>query len=89
MGEVCIMVEQKMCFGILESRLMARIGSEAYSQYLAHPNASEINFTSRQMKSFLSIDVEGLYSDLQLEFWLKLCLDHNLISPLRAKKNLI
>lgn len=77
MGGLCFMVNRKMCIGISNNRLMARIDPEIYERSLAIEGCHEMNFTGKPMKGFVFIEPEGIDSDKDLAYWVKLCLDFN------------
>mgnify|MGYP001244681063 CR=1 FL=1 len=77
MGGLCFMVRDKMCLGIVEERLMARIGPEAYQPALRQPGCREMDFTGRPMKGFVFVEEDGIDSDEALASWVQLCLDYN------------
>ncbi len=83
MGGLCFMVNDKMCAGISNEMLMARIDPAIYLEVLERPGAREMDFTGRPMKGFVFVEGEGIDADADLQAWLDLCLDYN---P-RAKKS--
>lgn len=77
MGGLTFMVNDKMCMGILDERLMARIDPEQYEQALTKKGCREMDFTGRPMKGFLFVETEGIEQDPDLEYWIQQCLDYN------------
>ncbi|MDX2249198.1 MAG: TfoX/Sxy family protein [Bacteroidia bacterium] len=77
MGGLTFMVDDKMCIGILQETLMARIDPDHYDTALTRPGCREMDFTGRPMKGFLFIDAEGTDHDEDMEFWVQECLDFN------------
>ena len=77
MGGVCFLVDDKMCAGVHEERLMARIGPEIYEKALTRKGCREMDFTGRTMKGYVFVSPEGTDSDADLEAWVQLCLDFN------------
>jgi len=77
MGGLCFMVHDKMCAGIVEERLMARIAPEIYPEALQRPGCREMDFTGRPMKGFVFVEGDGIDRDEDLADWLQLCLDYN------------
>ncbi|MBM1107669.1 TfoX/Sxy family protein [Aurantibacter crassamenti] len=83
MGGLCFMVDEKMCFGMhidknsQTSLLMARVGTDQYENALSKPHCTEMNFTGRTMKGYVFVTEEGIDTDVDLEFWLQLCIDFN------------
>ena len=77
MGGICFMVDDKMCCGVVDEKLMARIGPDVYEEALDRPGCSEMNFTGRPMKGYVFVQDEGIDMDDDLDYWIELCLDFN------------
>ncbi|TRX58462.1 TfoX/Sxy family protein [Fulvivirga sp. M361] len=77
MGGLCIMVNDKMCVGVIKNQLMARIDPDVYDEVLDTRGSKEMDFTGRAMKGFLFIKPEGIDMDSDLEYWVDLCLEFN------------
>lgn len=77
MGGLCFMVDDKMCVGALEDRLMVRIDKDRMQEYLKKTGARPMDFTGRPMKSFLFVEAEGVDTESQLEYWLNEALAFN------------
>jgi len=77
MGGLCFMVEDKMCVGINDNRLMARVGVEKYEDALKKEGCKKMDFTGREMKGFVYIEPEAIDRDSDLDDWIQLCLDYN------------
>lgn len=77
MGGLTFMVDGKMCMGVVEDSLMARIDPEEYEQALTREGTREMDFTGRPMKGFLFIDPRATASEEDLEYWVQRCLDFN------------
>ncbi len=69
-GGLCFMTHGNMCFGILGSEIMVRVGPEAYEAALALPHARQMDFTGRSMKGMVYVDADGISEDADLESWL-------------------
>ena len=77
MGGLCIMVDNKMCCGIIKDDLMARIGPHAYEEFLQKSGAREMDFTKRPMKGYAYLSSEGWDIDEELSIWIDQCLEFN------------
>lgn len=77
MGGLTFMVNDKMCMGIVRDTLMARIDPEICEQALSKQGCREMDFTGRPMNGFVFVDLEGLETDEDLEYWIQKCLDYN------------
>ncbi len=77
MGGLCFMVDDKMCVGVHERRLMARIDPEVYESALGRKGCKPMDFTGRPMRGFVFVEPDGLATKRELESWLRLALDFN------------
>lgn len=77
MGGLCFMVNGKMCAGIVDDRLMARVDPMVYEQVLQRDGAREMDFTGRPMRGFVFVESDGIDEDEDLFFWIDLCLEFN------------
>ena len=77
MGGLCVLVDDKMCVGVVHDTLMARIGTEIYQTALNRKGAREMDFTGRPMKGYVFVDPEGVDLEKDLDYWVQLCLDFN------------
>ena len=69
-GGLCFMSNGNMCFGVVGSELMVRVGPEAYDAALALPEAREMDFTGRSMRGMVYVGESGLSEDDDLAGWL-------------------
>lgn len=86
MGGLTFMVDDKMCVGLTDERLMARIGPDAEAEALQKPGARPMAFTGRVMKGFVHVDPVGTDRDDDLAYFLDLALAYNPIAPKSKKK---
>ncbi|OWY23050.1 RNA methyltransferase [Sphingobacteriales bacterium UPWRP_1] len=77
MGGLTFMVNHKMCVGILQDDLMARIDPAVYETVLEQEGCREMNFTKKPMKGFVFVAPEGTDTDAKLHYWLNLALEFN------------
>lgn len=77
MGGLTFMVNEKMCVGVLDDKLMARIDPEQQEQALTKKGCRRMDFTGRPMKGFLFIEPKGMDKDSDLEYWIEQCLEYN------------
>lgn len=83
-GGLCFMVSRHMCCGIVEDKLMARVGPDNYENLLKLNHTKEMDFTGKPMKGMVYVDQNGLKSEEELGFWLTKCLDF--VNTLPPKK---
>ena len=86
MGGLCFMVKGKICVGVEKSRLMARVGPDAYEDALTRKGCRPMDFTGRPMRGFVFVEPEGLASEAKLGFWLALALAYNPAATKSARK---
>ena len=77
MGGLTFMVNNKMCVGILNNDLMARIAPEDYRAALSRPGCREMDLTGKPMKGFIFIDESATRSPEDLNYWVGLALAFN------------
>jgi TfoX/Sxy family transcriptional regulator of competence genes len=77
MGGLCFLVDDKMCVGVHESRLMARIDPEVYEAALKRKGCEKMLFTGKEMKGYVFVHPPGTDLDKDLESWIQLSLDFN------------
>lgn len=92
MGGYCFFVDDKMCVGLDidkatgQDRLMARIGEEKMQAALQKTGCRSMDITGRPMKGFVFVDPEGFDLDADLEYWVRLCVEHNPFAKSSKKK---
>lgn len=77
MGGLCFMVDGKMCVGVTDDRLMARIDPASEAAALAKPGCKPMDFTGRPMKGFVFVEPTGTRTSAMLDEWLALALEFN------------
>ncbi len=86
MGGLCIMVDDKMCIGVIKDDLMARIGPHVYEEFLEKPGARIMDFTKRPMKGYVYVDAEAWEDNTMLNEWVNQCLEFNKEAKSSKKK---
>ncbi|MFK7951461.1 MAG: TfoX/Sxy family protein [Ekhidna sp.] len=86
MGGLCIMVDDKMCVGVIKEDLMARIGPHVYDEFLDRIGARAMDFTKRSMKGYAYLASEGWDNDKELADWIDQCLAFNKEAKSSKKK---
>ena len=76
-GGLCFKVQGKMCLGILDERLMARIDPDVYETALERCGCSAMDFTGRPMRGYVFVHPEGLKTARDLDGWIDLALEIN------------
>lgn len=76
-GGLCFMVDDKMCVGPHEEKLMVRINPEIYEEALTKKGCTKMMFTGREMKGYVFVDPEGMDNEADLEYWVDKALEFN------------
>lgn len=74
---LCFMVNDKMCFGVHEDKIMVRLDPAVYDEVIEKEGCEPMNFTGRVMKGFVFVNVEALKTKKQLDYWIQLGLAYN------------
>ena len=82
-GGVAFLVKGHMSVGIVQDKLMVRVGPESYDRVLRERHARRMDFTGRPMKGFVYVVPEGHESDASLEHWVNLGVSY--VTSLPAK----
>lgn len=85
-GGLCFMVNDKMCVGIEQDRMMIRFDPGIYEEIMEKEGCSPMDFTGRVMKGYAFVDANVLNTKKKLEYWIKLALDYNTIANVSKKK---
>ena len=74
-GGLGFMVDGNMCCGVIDERLMARIGPEAYEGALEERHVTPMDFTGRPMRGFVYVEPAGLETAVELQEWVDRALE--------------
>lgn len=85
-GGLCFMVNDKMCVGVEQERLMLRLDPAKYDELIEKEGCSPIDFTGKVMKGFVFVDTDVLKTKKQLQYWIDLALEYNKIAKASKKK---
>ena len=86
-GGLCFMVNDKMCVGVEQERLMLRIDPDKYEDAIEKDGCSPMDFTGKPMKGYVYVDKDALQTKKQLQYWIALALEYNKIAKASKKKN--
>ena len=76
-GGMAIMVNEKMCVGVIGESLMARLDPDFEEEALSMPGCRPMDFTGRPMKGYVYVEGEGLGMDEDLDRWIGYALEYN------------
>ncbi len=85
-GGLCFMVNEKMCVGVEQNRLMVRLDPARYDEAMEKEGCKPMDFTGKVMKGFVFVDIDALMTRKKLEYWLKLALEYNRSAKLSKRK---
>lgn len=69
-GGLAFLLNGHMCCGVLDDRLVLRLGDDGAREALAHEHASPMDFTGRPLRSMVYVGAPGIAADADLERWL-------------------
>ena len=84
-GGVAFLVKGHMGVGIVQDKLMVRVGPESYDRVLRERHARRMDFTGRPMKGFVYVLPEGYETDSDLQRWVNLGVSY--VASLPAKRS--
>ena len=85
-GGLCFMVNDKMCVGVEQDRMMVRLDPSRYEEVMKKEGCKPMDFTGRIMKGYVFVDIEVLNTKRKLAYWINLALDFNAIAKASKKK---
>lgn len=71
-GGLALMNDGHMFVGIVDERLMARIGADEVGRVLEEPHVGPMDFTGKPMKDYVFVSPEGTADDEDLRRWVDL-----------------
>lgn len=80
-GGIGYMVQGNMACGILDDKLIVRVGKDAFQEMLAKPGAGLFNTTGRPMTGWVMVDASALEAEEKLLEWVNLGVDFALTLP--------
>ena len=85
-GGLCFMVNDKMCVGVEQNRMMVRLDPDKYDEVMEKDGCKPMDFTGKVMKGYVFVDADVLNTKKKLEYWIKLALEYNKIAKASKKK---
>ncbi len=85
-GGLCFMVNNKMCVGVEQERMMVRLDPARYEEVMEMEGCHPMDFTGKSMKGFLFVDAAALTTQKKLSYWIGLALDYNAVAKASKKK---
>lgn len=75
-GGVAFMVSGRMACGPHGERLIVRIGNEAAEKHIGSPHVRPMDFTGRVLRSFATIESDGIKTKAQLRKWVLMAAEY-------------
>lgn len=69
-GGVCWLLRGNMACGVIDERMIVRVGLDEHPRSSALPHTRPFDFTGRPMKGWLMVEPEGYAADADLEAWI-------------------
>ena len=89
-GGIAYMLDGRMCCGVLNDELVARVGSDDYPAALRQPHVRPMDFTGRPMKGYLYIAPAATAADASLAAWVERCAAFVITLPAKpARKKVV
>lgn len=82
-GGIAFLVRGHMAVGIVQDKLMVRVGPDSYERMLRERHVRRMDFTGRPMKGFVYVVPAGYESDADLARWVGRGVEH--VASLPAK----
>jgi TfoX/Sxy family transcriptional regulator of competence genes len=76
-GGLCFMVNDKMCIGVHEDKIMIRLDPDIFDKVLEKEGCEPMNFTGKIMRGFVFVNEDVLKTEKQLDYWVQLGLSFN------------
>jgi TfoX/Sxy family transcriptional regulator of competence genes len=70
-GGIAFLVRGHMSVGIVQDKLMVRVGPDSYDRILRERHVRRMDFTGRPMKGFVYVVPSGYESDADLRRWVE------------------
>ncbi len=80
-GGIGFMVQGNLACGVIDDRLIVRVGKEAYEEVLTKPGVGLFDITGRPMSGWVMVEAEALESDAALAGWVEQGVEFALTLP--------
>ena len=85
-GGLCFMVNDKMCIGVEQERIMVRLDPAVYDEVMEKEGCAPMDFTGKVMKGYVFVDIDAVNTKKKLQYWVDLALEYNKIAKVSKKK---
>ncbi|MBI4597031.1 MAG: TfoX/Sxy family protein [Candidatus Omnitrophica bacterium] len=84
-GGLAFLLHGKMCCGVLQDKLVVRVGPAHYEEALKEPHTRPMDFTGRPLRGFVYVLPRGVQSPAALKGWVDLTLRHAASLPTKRR----
>ncbi len=74
---LCFMVDNKMCVGVNEERVMIRFNPDLQDEIMEREGCRPMDFTGRVMRGYVFVSLDVLQTKKQLNEWIQIALAFN------------
>lgn len=74
---LCFMVDDKMCVGVHEDRIMVRFNPDMQDELIQQDGCTAMDFTGKVMRGYVFVSNTVLQTKKQLNEWIQLALAYN------------
>jgi len=85
-GGIAFLHAGRMCCGVLDSNLVARLSAEECTEALKRPQVRPMDFTGKPLKGFLYVGPTALRSETALRSWVDQCVTFVKTLPAKSAK---
>jgi TfoX/Sxy family transcriptional regulator of competence genes len=85
-GGMCFMVDDKMCVGVQQERLMLRLDPLIVEEVLEKDGCVNMQMKGKVMKGFVLVNEDVLNTKKKLSYWLNLALEYNKFAKASKKR---
>jgi TfoX/Sxy family transcriptional regulator of competence genes len=83
---LCFMVNDKMCIGVHEDKIMIRFDPDIHDAIMEKDGCQPMDFTGKIMRGFVFVNQDVLKTKKQLDHWVQLALAFNKKAKSSRKK---
>jgi len=82
-GGICFLTQGNIACGILDDKLIVRVGKPAYQEALAKPGTSPFDTTGRPMAGWVFVENSTIENDSDLHAWVRQGVNFALTLPVK------
>jgi len=74
-GGMCYLLRGNMLCGVVDERMIVRLGKERQAEGMTHPHTRPFDYTGKAMSGWLMVEPDGWQSEEDLADWVQVCLE--------------